>query len=127
MSDATTEGIRIEVASLYIRERSDPEADVYFFAYRVRITNVGEAPAQLMTRHWVITDANGHEEDVRGPGVVGETPLLAPGQRFEYTSACPLPTAVGTMHGSYEMLREDGTTFDAEIAPFLLAVPGAVN
>lgn len=127
MSDATTEGIRIEVASLYIRERSDPEADVYFFAYRVRITNVGEAPAQLMTRHWVITDANGHEEEVRGPGVVGETPLLAPGQRFEYTSACPLPTAVGTMHGSYEMLREDGTTFDAEIAPFLLAVPGAVN
>ena len=127
MSDATTNGIRIEVKSLYIKERSEPEEDHYFFAYRVRISNVGEGAKQLLSRHWIITDGNGKVEEVQGPGVVGETPVLQPQQAFEYTSFCPLPTPVGSMHGSYEFIDEDKNAFDAVIAPFTLAVPGMLN
>jgi ApaG protein len=127
MSDATTDGIRIQVRSVYLPERSSPQGGEYFFAYTVRISNVGGEAAQLVSREWIITDGDGREERVAGPGVVGQQPLLAPGQSFEYTSFCPLPSPVGSMHGSYEMVRPDGRTFAARIAPFSLAVPTALN
>ncbi|MEZ4468141.1 MAG: Co2+/Mg2+ efflux protein ApaG [bacterium] len=126
MSDAVTRGIRVTVRSAYIPERSDPERPLFFFAYRIRIANEGTTTARLLTRHWIITDGQGGIEEVKGPGVVGEQPLLAPGENFEYTSACPLPTPVGTMHGTYQMLTALEKRFDAEIAPFLL-VPGTVH
>lgn len=127
MSDATTEGIRIQVESEYLEERSNPRDNYYFFTYHVTITNDGTSPAQLISRVWVITDAHGDEERVEGPGVIGEQPLLAPGQSFEYTSFCPLRTQFGTMHGTYRMVRPDGQAFDAVIAPFSLATPNSVN
>src|SRR5688572_16968797 len=127
MSDTTTRGIRIEVESFYVEERSEPQSNFYFFAYRVKISNVGPATAQLISREWIITDSDGNEERVQGPGVVGETPLLAPGQSFEYTSYCPLRTSMGSMHGCYTMRTVGGETFEARIAPFTLAVPGVVN
>lgn len=127
MSDTTTRGIRVHVESLYDEDRSAPRESYYFFAYHVRISNVGSRPAQLLSRDWIITDATGHQQRVQGPGVVGEQPLLAPGEAFEYTSFCPLSTPVGSMHGSYRMVRDDGEAFDAVIAPFSLAVPHSVN
>ena len=127
MSDTTTRGIRVQVESYYEEERSSPQESYYFFAYQVRISNEGTERAQLISREWIITDANGESQRVQGPGVVGEQPVLAPGDVFEYTSFCPLSTAVGTMHGSYHMVRPDGSSFEAEIAPFSLAVPHAVN
>jgi len=126
-SEATTNGIRIQVQSTYIPERSQPEQSQWFFAYNVRIANEGKESTQLISRHWVITDANGHVEEVKGPGVVGKQPILAPGDSFEYTSFCPLPTPFGTMHGSYEMLTSSGKRFAAEIAQFSLAEPHAIN
>ncbi|HEX8254865.1 MAG TPA: Co2+/Mg2+ efflux protein ApaG [Thermoanaerobaculia bacterium] len=125
MSDTTTRGIRIEVESEYLADRSDRET--YFFTYHVRISNVGDETAQLISREWIITDENGHVARVQGPGVVGETPILEPGDSFEYTSFCPLPTSMGAMHGSYTMRTQRGELFEAEIAPFTLAVPGVVN
>lgn len=127
MSDTVTRGIRVQVRSVYVPERSVPQQHHYFFAYHIRISNEGGETAQLLSRHWIITDANGDVQEVRGPGVVGETPVLAPGQAFEYTSFCPLPTAVGTMQGRYTMQTADGGTFEAEIAPFTLAMPYALN
>jgi len=127
MSDVTTRGIRVQVQSFYDEERSSPQESYYFFAYQVRITNLGTEPAQLVSREWLITDSNGETQRVQGPGVVGEQPVLAPGEHFEYTSFCPLSTAVGTMHGSYRMALDNGEFFEAEIAPFSLAVPNAVN
>ena len=127
MSDTTTRGVRIQVQPSYVPERSAPRQGQYFFAYRVRITNVGDETVQLVSRHWVIADGEGRVEHVRGPGVVGEQPVLAPGQSFEYTSFCPLPTPIGSMHGTYQMVTADGAHFDAEIAPFSLAVPTALN
>lgn len=127
MSDTTTQGIRVQVESFYDEDRSSPPENYYFFAYQVRITNLGERKAQLVSREWLITDANGETQRVQGPGVVGEQPVLAPGDSFEYTSFCPLSTPVGAMQGSYRMVLEDGESFDAEIAPFALAVPHAVN
>ena len=123
MSVAVTEGVRVEVMSRYVPERSSPEDEQYFFAYTVRISNEGEKTVQLRSRHWIISDAGGHIEHVRGAGVVGEQPALAPGESFEYTSACPLHAPYGTMHGSYLMVREDDTHFEAEIAPFELVGP----
>ncbi|MEA2569620.1 MAG: hypothetical protein QOI24_1621 [Acidobacteriota bacterium] len=127
MSDTTTRGIRIAVESFYVEERSEPRESYFFFAYRVRITNAGQEPAQLMSREWVITDSDGNVERVEGPGVVGEKPLLAPGEAFEYTSFCPLRTSMGSMEGGYTMRTESGETFLARIDPFTLAVPGVVN
>ena len=127
MSDTTTRGIRVQVQSFYDEERSSPEENYYFFAYHVRISNVGAETAQLVSREWIITDGNGDAQRVQGPGVVGEQPVLAPGEQFEYTSFCPLTTPVGAMEGSYRMVLKDGESFDAEIAPFSLAVPHAVN
>ena len=118
-----TQGIRVTVQSMYLPQQSSPEDDQYVFAYTVAILNEGEEPAQLKTRHWTITDGNGNIEEVRGPGVVGETPRLMPGQSFQYTSGCVLKTQIGTMHGTYQMYRDDGTGFDAIIAPFTLASP----
>ena len=122
-SSATTQGITVTVTSSYVAEQSAPDHGRYVFAYNVVIANEGEKTAQLRTRHWVITDAVGKVEEVRGDGVVGEQPRLAPGQRFQYTSRCVLTTPVGTMHGSYQMRRDDGSGFDATIAPFSLASP----
>lgn len=127
MSDTTTRGIRVQVESFYDEDRSSPQESYYFFAYQVRISNLGTERAQLISREWIITDANGEVQRVQGPGVVGEQPVLAPGEEFEYTSFCPLATPVGTMHGTYRMVRPDGSSFEAEIAPFSLAVPNAVN
>jgi ApaG protein len=127
MSVAITNGVRIEVASTFVPERSTPEANEYFFAYTVVITNDSDETVQLESRHWVITDGSGHIEEVRGPGVVGKQPVLQPGESFQYTSACPLGTPRGTMHGSYHMVREDGSRFDAEIAPFELVAPAPRN
>jgi ApaG protein len=127
MSDTTTRGIRVQVESFYDEDRSSPEESYYFFAYQVRISNVGTERAQLISREWIITDANGEAQRVQGPGVVGEQPVLTPGDVFEYTSFCPLSTAVGTMHGTYHMVLPGGESFEAEIAPFSLAVPHAVN
>ena len=124
---APTRGIRIEVRSRYLAERSSPRDEQYLFAYQVRISNEGTETAQLVSREWVITSAEGDVEHVRGPGVVGEQPVLEPGSSFEYTSYCPLKTAVGSMHGSYQMVTSGGDTFDARIAPFTLAVPNALN
>ena len=126
-SEAITRGIRIRVQSAYVAERSQPDESQWFFVYKVRITNEGTVPAQLISRHWVITDANGQTEEVRGPGVVGKQPVIEPGESFEYTSFCPLPTPFGTMHGSYQMVTDGGESFEAEIAPFSLAEPHAIN
>ena len=127
MSDTTTRGIRVQVESFYDEDKSSPDESYYFFAYQVRISNVGHETAQLISREWIITDAQGQEQRVQGPGVVGEQPVLSPGETFEYTSFCPLPTPVGTMHGSYQMVTRTGDRFDAVIAPFSLAMPHAVN
>jgi Uncharacterized protein affecting Mg2+/Co2+ transport len=127
MSDATTRGIRIQVSSIYLPERSSPQEQYYFFAYQVRITNIGNETAQLLSREWIITDSNGNIERVVGPGVVGEQPVLVPGASFEYTSYCPLRTPVGSMHGAYTMVTESGERFDAIIAPFSLEQPHTVN
>lgn len=122
-SSAETHGIRVRVQSHYLAEQSSPREDRYTFAYTITISNEGTRSAQLRTRHWIITDARGTVEEVRGDGVVGKQPRLMPGQSFQYTSGCSLATPVGTMHGTYRMWRDDGTYFDAVIAPFSLAVP----
>ena len=122
-SEALTQGIRVVVQSMYLPDQSSPEDEQYTFAYTVAIANEGSAPAQLRTRHWVITDAKGDVRDVKGDGVVGKQPLLQPGEAFEYTSGCVLATPVGTMEGTYQMFRDDGSQFDAVIAPFTLASP----
>ena len=127
MSDTTTRGVRIQVRAQFIPERSSPPESEYFFAYRIRISNEGDETVQLVSREWIITDADGKVETVRGPGVVGEQPVLGPGESFEYTSFCPLKTPIGSMHGTYQMTTSGGSTFDAEIAPFSLAVPNALN
>jgi ApaG protein len=127
ISDTTTRGIRIQVESAYVPDRSSPKEGSYFFVYHVRISNVGTETAQLISREWIITDAEGEVERVKGPGVVGEQPVLPPGGAFEYTSFCPLKTSVGSMHGSYQMVTPGGERFDAQIAPFTLAVPNALN
>lgn len=128
MSDTTTRGVRVEVSSEYLPERSAPAESSYFFCYHVRIANEGEETVQLLSRIWIITDSEGDVKRVEGPGVVGETPVLAPGEEFRYTSYCPLRTTVGTMQGTFRMtVLPSGEAFDAEIAPFTLAVPHAVN
>ena len=124
-SSAVTDGIRVRVQSHYLADQSSPRDDRYVFAYTITIANEGKRTAQLRTRHWIITDARGSVEEVRGDGVVGEQPRLSPGQSFQYTSGCVLTTAVGTMHGTYRMWCDDGSSFDAVIAPFSLASPFA--
>jgi ApaG protein len=128
MSDTVTHGVRVIVRPQYVPEQSNPGAGQYLFAYHVTIRNDGADPVKLISRHWIITSGQGGVEEVRGPGVVGHQPLLQPGEEFQYTSACPLNTPVGTMHGSYRMVRvSTGEEFDAQIKPFQLAVPLALN
>ena len=127
MPSETTEGIRIDVRTRYMSERSNPAGSLYVFAYEITIENVGEEAAQLVSRHWVITDADGHVEEVRGPGVVGETPHLDPGESFTYTSFCPLKTEHGAMNGTYQMVRDDGREFDAVVPTFELGEAWTVN
>ncbi|MDH3626273.1 MAG: Co2+/Mg2+ efflux protein ApaG [Acidobacteriota bacterium] len=126
-SSATTEEIRVHVRSEYSAEHSRPGASRWFFLYHITIENQGVQTVQLLSRHWIITDGDGSTEEVQGPGVVGEQPVLAPGESFEYTSGCPLSIPFGTMHGSYEMREEGGREFRVEIAPFALSEPHAIN
>jgi ApaG protein len=126
-SEATTRGVRVAVRSEYAPDRSRPSRKEWFFIYTVTISNEGAEPVQLVTRHWLITDDTGRTEEVRGPGVVGKQPTLKPGESFEYTSGCPLPTPSGTMEGTYQMVSESGETFDATIAPFTLSGPYTVH
>ncbi|NIM27239.1 MAG: Co2+/Mg2+ efflux protein ApaG [Gammaproteobacteria bacterium] len=120
---------RFEVAvkSVYIADESEPDSSRYVFAYTVTIRNVGTVPAQLLTRHWVITDADGKVQEVRGEGVVGEQPRLVPGEHFQYTSAALIETPVGTMEGSYQMMADDGVAFDTEIPLFRLSIPNILH
>lgn len=127
MPSAVTDGIRVTVEATYLEEQSQPRVGQYVFAYRVEIVNESDTPAQLLSRHWIINDANGHEEHVQGDGVVGRQPVIRPGQRHEYTSFCPLATPWGAMQGTYRMRRPDGTEFDAVIPAFTLALPHSLN
>jgi len=126
-SEATTRSVHIQVESEYDPTRSAPKQDHWFFLYTVTITNNGDEVVQLVNRHWVITNGNGEVEEVRGPGVVGQQPILEPGQSFRYTSGCPLPTSYGFMRGTYEMVTAGGEDFEAEIADFELSEPYSVN
>lgn len=119
--------IDVSVSPAYLANQSQPEQSRYAFAYRVTIENKGQLTVQLLSRHWIITDGDGQVQEVRGEGVVGEQPVIAPGQRHVYTSGTLMTSRVGTMQGSYQMLAEDGQRFDAVIAPFRLAVPGALH
>ena len=118
---------RITTTTVYVESESIPDQNKYFFAYKISIKNTGSSPAQLMNRHWIITDALGHTEEVRGPGVVGLQPKITAGQTFEYDSACPLKTSSGSMRGFYQFLDESGETFEVEIPEFYLIAPTAVH
>lgn len=126
-SEATTRGIRVQVRARYADEHSDPGSHNWVFLYTIKIKNEGEDTVQLLRRHWIITDANGHVEEVRGPGVVGKQPTLAPGESFEYTSACPLETPFGSMHGTYELRGLQEERFDAQVKGFALRQPGTMQ
>ncbi len=119
--------IDVEAVANYLESQSTPEAGRYVFAYTVTIVNNGTVAARLLSRHWVITDGNGKVQDVRGEGVVGEQPHLSPGEAFRYTSAAMIETPVGTMQGEYQMVADDGDQFDAEISPFVLAMPRVLH
>lgn len=119
--------IEVEAKPSYIPGQSDPEQNRYVFSYTITIRNTGEVAAKLMTRHWIITNANNEVQEVRGDGVVGEQPHLKPGEGYQYTSGSIMETPVGSMRGSYHMVADDGTEFDAEIPTFTLAIPGAIN
>jgi len=126
MSEARYQ-FQVSVQPRYLPEQSDPAAGQYAFAYTVRIKNAGTVAAQVVSRHWIITDGHGQIREVKGLGVVGHQPLLAPGQSFEYTSGSQMPTPAGTMHGSYFCVAEDGERFETPIAPFALTVPSALH
>lgn len=127
MSDTVTDGVRVQVKPAFWPERSQPQNGQFAFTYSVTIVNEGQAPAQLQSRHWVITDASGRVEEVKGEGVVGKKPLLKPGERFEYTSWAMLRTPFGSMRGSYRMVRPDGAAFDARISEFALVQPHSLH
>ena len=126
-SEATTRGVHVRVESAFDPERSSPQQNSWFFLYTVTISNQGTETVRLISRHWIITDGDGHVEEVTGPGVVGEQPILEPGQSFQYTSGCPLPTQFGFMRGTYQMMAQGGESFDARIADFELSEPYSVN
>jgi ApaG protein len=127
MNSKTPYTIDVEVESRFVPDQSQPTDNRYVFAYTITLRNAGETGAQLMTRHWVIKDANGKVEEVRGDGVVGEQPWMRPGESFEYTSGAVLETAVGTMEGTYSMIADDGTQFDAPIPTFVLSIPRTLH
>jgi ApaG protein len=126
-NEVLPQDIDISVQTQYLQEQSDPDNNRYVFAYTIGIENTGEKPIKLLSRHWIITDDNDKVEEVRGTGVLGQQPLIAPGQVFHYTSGAVLTTGFGTMQGSYEMLREDGEKFAAPIPAFLLSRPLSVH
>lgn len=125
--EATTRGVRVRAAPAYLPDQSAPEEGRYFWAYTVEIENLGAETVRLVSRHWIITDALNRVEEVRGPGVVGEQPILEPGESFRYTSGCPLPTPSGAMRGAYQMRTVAGETFDAQIPEFSLHLPEAAR
>ena len=127
MSEEETQGIRISVQPRYEEDESSPEHGRWLFSYQVTISNEGERAVRLLSRHWIIKDAFGRGEEVRGDGVVGQSPRIEPGGSFSYASWCPLPTDFGSMRGSYRLRRDDGSEFDAQIAPFPLAAPSVLN
>ena len=127
MAEGKKYHISINVNTAYLAEQSDPSSDRYVFAYTITIANTGTVAAQLISRHWIITDAESVTQEVKGLGVVGEQPLLRPGESFEYTSGTAMATPVGTMHGSYQMVAEDGNKFDAEIPAFTLSMPRVLH
>lgn len=126
-SDAVTRGVRVHVESEYAAERSQPSQNQWFFLYTITIANEGSETVQLLTRHWIVTDATGRVEEYSGPGVVGKQPILKPGDSFTYTSGCPLTTPFGVMQGTYQMVTDAGDHFDATIAPFTLSEPYTVH
>jgi ApaG protein len=127
MAEAKKYAFSVSVQTAYLQDQSSPDNNQFAFAYTVTISNVGSVAAQLISRHWIITDANNQVQEVKGLGVVGAQPLLQPGQQFEYTSGTLLATPVGAMRGTYKIVAEDGTLFDAVIEPFTLAVPKMLN
>ena len=127
MESSTQYALDIDVIARYLDEQSEPDEDRYVFAYPIHLRNSGNVPARLLARHWIITDANNEVQEVRGLGVVGNQPLLKPGESFEYSSGCSLATPVGTMKGTYQMVGEDGTRFEAEIPEFVLAIPRVLH
>ena len=122
-----TKQIQIEVQSSFVSEHSQPDQDRYFFKYLIQIRNLGQHPVQLLSRHWVITDGQGRIEEVRGPGVIGQQPTIAPGESFQYESYCPLTTPTGTMRGTYQMAHQDGSQFDVQIPLFFLVEPSSYH
>jgi len=127
MAESKKYEVAVTTVPQYLPEQSEPEAERYVFAYTITIQNTGSIASQLISRHWLITDANEEVQEVRGLGVVGQQPLLQPGERFEYTSGASLKTPVGTMRGSYQMVAEDGTQFEVEIPEFALAMPRVLH
>ncbi|HEY5959403.1 MAG TPA: Co2+/Mg2+ efflux protein ApaG [Polyangiaceae bacterium] len=125
--EAVTRGIRVRVKTEFAPTHSDPRRHRWFFSYTIRISNEGPETVQLLNRSWIITNAEGHVEQVQGAGVVGEQPVLEPGRAFEYTSGCPLQTPFGSMHGTYEMATQEGERFEVAIPPFVLRLPGSMN
>jgi ApaG protein len=126
-SDAVTRDIRVRVRAQYAPSQSEPAGQYWSFLYTVRISNLGRQTVQLISRHWIITDGTGRVEEVRGPGVIGEQPVIEPGHAFEYTSRCPLRTPFGSMEGTYQMVDQHGDSFDVRIAPFTLTAPHTVH
>lgn len=127
MTETRGDEVKIDVETQFLDGQSDPDKNHFVFAYTITIRNLGAVPARLLTRHWVITDGDGKVQEVHGDGVVGEQPRLAPGEDYRYSSGAVLSTPVGTMHGSYGMIGDDGAAFRAPIAPFTLAVPRTLN
>jgi len=127
MAESRKYQIAVSANPQFIAEQSDPATERYVFAYTITIENVGTVPAQLISRHWIITDGNSRVQEVRGLGVVGQQPLLSPGETFEYTSGCQLDTPVGTMRGSFQMTADDGTQFETIIAEFTLSIPRVLH
>jgi ApaG protein len=127
MADPKPHDIKVSANAFYLPEQSDEENDQFVFAYTIKITNIGSAPAKLISRHWIITDSDGKVQEVRGVGVVGEQPELKPGESFEYTSGSSLETSVGTMRGTYQMQAADGTRFEAIVPEFTLSVPRVLH
>ncbi len=127
MAEAKKYDVTVVARATYVADQSDPSRNQYVFAYTITVTNTGTVAVRLLSRHWIITDGDHHVQEVKGQGVVGQQPLLAPGESFEYTSGANLPTAVGTMRGTYQMVADDGLAFDAVIAPFTLSVPRVLH
>ncbi len=127
MAISKTYQVKVTALPQFVAEQSDPDAERYVFAYTITVENVGTVTAQLISRHWIITDGNSNVQEVRGLGVIGEQPLLRPGEKYEYTSGCQLDTPVGIMRGTYQMMAEDGTAFEAEIPAFTLAIPRVLH